>query len=476
MKVLNLLTKIIIKKGNMKNKIFDLCKKAYKDSLIKNSIYLIASNLSSLALGFVFWMIAARYYTPHDVGIISAVLSSVFLISMISLIGLPMSLTLYLPLYRKDANKIINSSLMVGIGISAIFSLIYVVGIDIWSPKLRPALGNLELVVIFIITTIMMTVSSLMSSMFTAGKRSSFHMIKENIFGAVRIFFIVLLSGLGAVGIFVSWSVSIAITMMIGFFLLYKLWKYVPTPKFDPIIKEMAEFSGGNYIAGLLYNIPRFVFPIMIANMISPESAGYFFIAMTIAGVFYGVPEAIAGPFLVESSDKDRFWKNVNNAIKFIIAILIPGLLILAIFGKYILNAFSPNYADNSLTTVVILSATSIPLSLIIVFNMIRNAQKKVVWSIISNGVITAITMLLAIPFMKIWDIEGVALAYFIANTIMAIIIVFFIDSPIMFALRLLKSEKTKDGKDNIDMTDGQDGKDNMDGKDEKGGENVVSI
>lgn len=433
----------------MKNRILNLFKGAYKDSLIKNAIYLIASSLSSLAFGFVFWMVAARYYTPYDVGMISAILSSVFLISMISLIGLPMSLALYLPMYKKDAKKIINSSLIMGIGISIFFSLIYVAGIEILAPKLTLVLRDTKMVVIFIITTVMMTVSSLMSAIYTAGKKSSFHMIKENIFGILRIFLIVLLSGFGAIGMFISWSIGLAITVAIGLFLLYKLWKYIPTLtlEIDPIIKKMASFSGGNYISGILYNIPRFVFPIMIAGALSPEYAGYFFIAMTIAGVFYGVPEAIAGPFLAESTDKNKFWHNVNNAIKFIIAILVPGLIVLMISGKYILNMFSPNYADNSFGTVVILSVASIPLSLIIVFNTIKNAQKNVKWSIISNGIITTITIILAIPFMEMWSIEGVALAYLTANVIMASVIVFMVKNPMGFLSRLLKGEDGRDSK-----------------------------
>lgn len=428
--------------SNMVNGIFKNIRKIYADSLLRNSIYLVMTYFSNSILGFFFWMIATRYYVPDDIGIISAVLSGVFLVSTLSLIGLPMALVFYLPAHYKNANRIINSCMIIGIVISTIVSIIFILGIDIWAPQLKSILGDLGLIIIFIITAIMTTISSLMSGMFTAGKKSLFHMIRENVFGIIKIFLLILFLSFGSIGIFISWSMGLIISIIIGFFLLSKLWKYTPIFTFDPIIKDMTKFSIGNYIAGICYNLPKLIFPIIIMNLISVESAGYFFIAMTIAGLLYAIPMSIIGPFLVESSNKEKFWINVNKAIKFSMYILIPGLLLFIIFGKYILNIFSPNYADNSFMTLIILSVTSIPLSLIMIFNTIRNAQEKVFITIIINAAVSIVTIILSIPLMKIWNIEGAAMAYLIANIIMASIIIFRMKGPVEFSLRLIKGDK----------------------------------
>src|SRR3990167_10467203 len=96
-------------------KLIKLSKKIYNDSMLKNSMYLILANFLSLALGFFFWMIATRYYTPNDIGITSVILSSISLISTTSLIGLPIALIFYLPAHRENANRIINSCMIIGI-------------------------------------------------------------------------------------------------------------------------------------------------------------------------------------------------------------------------------------------------------------------------------------------------------------------------------------------------------------------------
>lgn len=423
-------------------KLYAIFKKMYADRILKNSMYLIMTNFSGMVIGFFFWMIAAKFYSPGDIGTISAILSSMLLISMISCVGLPMAMTLYLPVNAQKANGIINSCLLVGITVSAIFSLIFILGINIWAPRLEPILGNFKLGIIFVITTIMTTVSLFMGGTFTAGRRSSFQMVKENTFSISKALLLVLMSGFGVIGIFMAWSMGLAIAIFLGFFLLIKLWRYKPMFTIDPIIKSMARFSIGNYIAGIFYNIPKFIFPVMIANLLSTESAGYFFIAMTIASMFYGIPEAIAGPFLAESSDKEKFWNNVSKVIKFDIYLLVPGLIMLMIFGKFILNIFNPNYAEHSLNTLIILSLASIPISSITIFNMVRNAQKRVITVIKVDAAVTIITIVLSIPFMRIWNIEGIAMAYLIANVSIMTIILIQIKDPIEFTSRMIRGDK----------------------------------
>ncbi len=427
---------------NIKISVNNISKKIYENTIIKNSIFLIMTNLFSLAIGFFFWMIATRLYTPDDVGIISAILSSMSLIAVISSVGLPMALTLYLPANTKDADKIINSSLIVCIIISITISLMFLLGIDIFAPKLKMILRNLELMIVFVMTTTMATVSLLIGGIFVAGKKSSFHMIKENIFGITKTVLLVMMPGLGAIGIFISWSMGLTVAIIIGFILMFKLWRYRPMTTFDPIIKKMAKFSVGNYIAGIFYNLPKFIFPIIIVDTISADSAGYFFIAMTIAGLFYGVPEAIAGPFLADSYNKEKFWINVDSAIRFDMYILIPGLLLLMIFGRSILGVFNPNYAIHSFNTLMILAVTSIPISLITTFNMINNAQKKVVTVIKIDAFVATTTIVLSIILMKAWNIEGIAISYLTANIVASVIIILKTKDPLEFIIRLIKGER----------------------------------
>jgi O-antigen/teichoic acid export membrane protein len=411
-----------------------------RDSLLKNAIYLMATNLTNLILGFIFWVIAARYYLPDDIGTISALLSSMFLISMISSLGFPTSLVFYLPRDKKNAGRMINSCIVASIAASIAFSWIYIFGIEIWNPALGSMFGSLEYDVIFIAVTIFCTVSALMSGIFTAGKRSSFHMTKETLFSLVKILPLPLLAGFGAMGIFISWGIGLVLALILGFVLLSIVWKgYLPRLTLDPIIKSMAGYSAWNYFAGLFYALPRLVLPIMIVNLISPESTGFFFIAMMVAGLLYGIPQSISSSLLAETSDGGELWDKVGRAIRFNVALVLPGFLLFVFFGKFVLNLFNPSYAQNASTTLIILAAASLPLSVNTIFTGVRNSQKKVKSVVKINLAISVITLVFAVPFMKVWGINGAAAAYLVANVVAAIAVIYRMSNPAEFISNQLK-------------------------------------
>lgn len=415
----------------------------FKDSFLKNSIYLMVSNCAVLFFGFFFWIIASRYYTPSDIGTTSAILSSMALISAISTVGMPTALLFFLP-RSKNASGMIDSCLMVGMTMSTIVSIIFISGLKIWEPVLRTTF-NIQFDIIFVIITIMTTTSLLMTGSFTAGSKSSFHMIKENTFGIVRIFPLLLFIGLGPEGIFLSWGLGLVMAMIIGFILLNKTWKYSPTFSFDPTIKEMAAYSTGNYIAAIFSSLPTLLLPIMIINLTSTASAGYFFITMTIAGILYGVPQSIGNVFLAQSSYSDKdYWNKISKAMRFNLSILFVGLLLFIIFGKTVLNIFNHSYAENATITLIILAMTSIPLSVTSIFITIRYSQRRV-WSAVKiNGFVAITTLALSIPLIKAFSIEGAAIAYLIANSVAALVVIIRIKNPKEFTLQLLKVKKEK--------------------------------
>jgi O-antigen/teichoic acid export membrane protein len=205
----------------------------------------------------------------------------------------------------------------------------------------------------------------------------------------------------------------------------------------------MANFSVGTYIAGILGGLPKLVFPIIIVRMISAEATGYFFIAMMVASVLSGVPESLVGPFLTESSDKNKFWDNVVNAIRLNLTLLIPGLLGIIILGKFILNIFNSNYADNSFNTTVILSIACIPMSFVTIYNMINNAQKKIMVTIKLNMMASIMVIIMSIPLMRIWNIEGIAAAYLITYTIISTYIIIRTENCTEFILKIIKKDRT---------------------------------
>jgi len=72
-------------------------KQHLSDPLFKTAYFLMFSSLTSAGSGFFFWLIAARFYSTADIGLASAIISAMGLISMLSLLGFDISLVRFLP-------------------------------------------------------------------------------------------------------------------------------------------------------------------------------------------------------------------------------------------------------------------------------------------------------------------------------------------------------------------------------------------
>src|SRR5260221_5058561 len=105
------------------------------DSLFRNSIYLMSSSAIMGVLGFAFWILVARVFPTGSVGIATALISAVSLLSNFSLLGFNISLIRYLPKAEKKNEKI-NSAFTLVIFASIVSSLVFICGLSIFSPHL----------------------------------------------------------------------------------------------------------------------------------------------------------------------------------------------------------------------------------------------------------------------------------------------------------------------------------------------------
>jgi O-antigen/teichoic acid export membrane protein len=79
-------------------------KQHLNDPLFKNSYFLMATTVIGSILGFIFWMLVARFYTPYDVGLATALISAANLLVAFSLFGFNFGILRFFP-NDKDKDK-----------------------------------------------------------------------------------------------------------------------------------------------------------------------------------------------------------------------------------------------------------------------------------------------------------------------------------------------------------------------------------
>ena len=139
----------------------------WKDPLYKNSFYLISSALVAGVFGFLFWIIAARLYTPEDVGVATALISSTGLLILLSRLGFDQAIIRFFP--DMDKEKVFSSALYITSLASIFLGIIFIAGISIWAPKLTFIYSIIPL---FLILLLIQSLYTLSTTVFAACRKA----------------------------------------------------------------------------------------------------------------------------------------------------------------------------------------------------------------------------------------------------------------------------------------------------------------
>ena len=394
-----------------------------KDSLYRNSFYLMLSMFVMSLFGFMFWMINARLFTTEQVGLATTIISSASLITSIAGLGLGAGLIRYLPSSERKNQKINTCFTLIAL-FTIVVSVIFLLVIDFTSPKLHFIKENMLLAFIFIIFMIFASSNSLIESVFTAYRNTKYVLIKNSVFSISKIILPFLFVSFGAYGIFSSYMISLILGFSSVFIIL--IYKFDYKPKFvfyDSIIQKIGKYSFGNYFAGIIGGLPTLLLPLIITNILTPETTAHYYMAMMIASTLFIIPTAISNSLFAEGSHDEKSLKhNIWKSIKIISLLLIPAIILTIFFGKYVLLLFGKSYSSEGYMFLNLMAISGIFVAINAVIASIIKIRKKIS-ALITRSILSSI-LILGLSILLInqgYALMGIGYAYLIGQIITAV-------------------------------------------------------
>lgn len=390
-----------------------------QDPLYRNSFYILLTLISGALFGFIFWIIAAKIYSQQEVGLNTALISAVGLIAIISFLGLDQSIIRFFP----DRNKftiLTTSSLVITLS-TILFGVIFILGVDLWSPELVLIKNNL---LAFFISLVAFTLTTPTANAFIALRKSKYYLY-QNLLMNLRVI-LVLLPFLGYLGIFLSFGMSSLIATIISYILLFRIMKSTANDKKLKIdsgfLRESFHFSMGNYFFVLFVTIPIYLLPILVLNVLGSGQTAYYYIAYTIASFLYMISSAFSTSLFVEGSHGESLRKNVIKSFVAIFTILVPLAIIIFILGGYILGFFGKDYIKG-LDLLRVMVVSSFFYSICQVYFSIGKVQKNIKELIMISLIIFVLLVGLSYLLMLIFGILGVGYAWVISYFIGSLVV-----------------------------------------------------
>lgn len=406
------------------------------DSLFKNAFFLMLSSISTAGFGFIFWFLAAKFYSASDVGIATGIMSSMTLIVNLSRFGLDYSIIRFFPTH--DKCKVFSTSTVISTLIALIFGLIFISGINSFSPELSFLRSPLYTLFYFISLT-SSSVIFMAGIFFVAIREAEFQLYLNLIVGS-RVLFVILFISLGAIGIFYAVGASFFIAFFISLVLILKSGTDLKLKIDRKFLTDSFNFSAGNFLTGLFMTVPNTLLPIMILNMHLVEQAAYYYIVFGIVSLLFMIPESISTSLFVEGSNGQSLKKTVIQSLVIIFLLLTPIALFFYLYGSLILGFIGQDYVAGGSGVFRLMIFASFFVVVNNVYFAIKRIQKDTKEITLLSGIIFVLLIGLAYLLIPVLGIEGIGYAWIISYGTGALIILIQVFRKARFQNLLIKA------------------------------------
>lgn len=387
-----------------------------KDPLYRNSLFLLLGRLLNVGVGFLFWLIAARLYSTEEVGVATALISSLGLIVFISSLGFNFSLIRFINIHIRE--NVLSTSILITTMASVVVAVVYMVvaGDVLHSASLLQETGY---ALFFLLTVVTNSVFFMTGEAFKA-LRDTKDFFMQNLALSVRVLLLLPLVSLGSFGIFGAIAITYIFSAIFSFYLLNK--RSGLKARIDrKFLKESFTFSSGNYIANLLYESPALLMPIIILNLVGKEEAALYYIAYSLSNLIWIAPMSVSASLFIEGSYGEGIKRNLLRSGKVVFILLIPSIIFIYFFGATILQIFGEDYVQ-SLPLLQVLVLSSFFVVLYEFFVPILNIQMKVKQLIKINIIRFSLIIGLSYILLTQYGILGFGYAWMITYIVLTLV------------------------------------------------------
>lgn len=402
-------------------------KQHLSSALFRNAYYLMGSQVATSALGFVFWLAAARFYSTEIIGLAGAILTMVSFIAGLADLGLGYGIIRFLPNAGDRANRMMNTGFSIQLLASLVMGIVFLVGIAFWSPAMLVIQSSFIYLIGFILLVLMNTAMSQMRSVFIASSSSRFVMITDVLNRCVAIPSLLMFAFLsGFYSVLGAQSVGLIVTLIFCVAIILPKLKVGFHPRLEidkGIVKEIMPFSLGNYLGQMVGSIQFWLLPTIVLNLLGAEQTAYFYIGFSLSNAVWMIPASIATSAFSEGSRyEDKLRAHIRNGIKLAIILDVIAVLIVFTLGDRILWLFGKQYAAEGIAIFKIFSLAVFPVTLEVFIVAWARVKKNIKFLITFHAILAVVIIGLIYVMAPLWKLTGIGVAYLVGNTVMAIV------------------------------------------------------
>jgi O-antigen/teichoic acid export membrane protein len=336
--------------------------------LLFNSGSLMATAVVTSTLGFGYWWVAARAFSPEAVGSASAAISATMVIGTIGMVG--MGTLLISELRRLPAARqwnLISAGLLVAGCAAAVGALGYVTLAHLVMTAQLGVLGSHMWAAVFVAGTAATAMALVLDEALVGLLAGRWQLIRNTFFASGKLLIIGVLALLpvGVTGgeVLSTWVAGILVSMLLLAACLRRRgrlpWVYPDLSMLRGLRRRALDHN----LLNLALYLPRTALPLVVTVVLSTRATAGFYIAWMIFSFVAMVPNTLATAlFAVAATEADALRSNVRVALFLSLACGVPASGLLAFLARPAMALFGHEYAVTASGTLAILALTYVPM------------------------------------------------------------------------------------------------------------------
>jgi O-antigen/teichoic acid export membrane protein len=396
--------------------------------LFANAYALIASNVAASALGFFYWILAARYYQPEAVGLNSALVAALLFLAGIASLYLDGVLMRFISRAGQSVLRLILAAYLCSTAVAVIAAAVFLLGLQVWSPTLG-VLGSSPLWIGgFVVAVVTTTLFVMQDGALTGLRQAVWVPVENGAFAVVKIILLLLFAErFPEHGIFMSWVLpQVALLIPVNWLIFRRL---IPThdwqgtaPAIPLQARQIAQYAAGLYVGFLFSLTASKLLPVIVLGYVGSTASAYFYLPWTIASALQLLTPSLTMSLTVEGAhDPSRLATYSKSVLKQAVRLVVPAALGTAAFAPLILGLVGPSYAEHGTGLMRLLALASIPHILTGLYIGIARVQRRVRGVVMVQASVMILFLSLSHLLLPRYGIIAVGWAWLVAQSSVAL-------------------------------------------------------
>lgn len=398
-------------------KLFERLRQAGHGRMVMNAVMMIGTTVITAGLGFVYWWVAARSYAPGAVGVASALVSAMGLLSTLGMFGLGTLLIGELARRPQERDALITAGLIGSGAVSGLFGALF----GLIAPRLSAEFAPLASpggLALFAAGVALSTVTLVADQAMIGLLRGGVQLWRNGVFAVAKLVALAAaaswIGGESSLGIYATWALGNLLSLAVLAAAGWRMGLRLRLGRSDwAALRELPRAAMGHHGLNLALQLPGLALPVVVTGLLSASLNASFYMAWLLLHLVFAVPYTLTTVlYAAGAAERDQLRQKLRLTLGLALAAATLSNLILWPAAELLMGVFGASYAAEAAWPLRIMALGVYPLIIKDHYVAIRRIREEIPHAAGSALIGSALELGLASAGAALGGLEGVALGF----------------------------------------------------------------